>query len=103
MKDKVFQIVKSIPKGCVLTYKDIGLILHSKAYRAIGNILHSNKEEFAIPCYKIVNSQGKLSLNYAFGGREKQKEKLEKDGIEVINYTVDLNKYRFNIDDLILK
>lgn len=65
--------------------------------------MHSNKDEFTIPCYKIVNSKGKLASNYAFGGREKQKEKLEKDGIEVKSYTVDLNKYRFNIDDLILK
>ena len=33
-------------------------------------------------------------MQFAFGGIEKQKEKLEKDGIPVINYKVNLDKYK---------
>lgn len=43
----------------------------------------------------MVNSKGKLARNFGGGGIEVQKERLEKDGIEVIDYTVDLEKYRF--------
>ena len=49
-----------------------------------------------IPCYRIVNSQGRLSGRFAFGGEDVQKERLQADGIEVSeDYKVDLNKYGF--------
>jgi len=34
------------------------------------------------------------SKKFKFGGIKKQKEKLENDGIEVIEYKVDLSKYK---------
>ena len=62
--------------------------------RVVGNILHNNPDEDKYPCYKVVDSKGKLSKQFAFGGIEKQKEKLEKDGIVVINYKVNLDEYK---------
>ena len=53
----------------------------------------SDGEKF--PCYKVVNSKGQLAHKYAFGGIERQKEKLEADGIEVTDYKVDLKKYQW--------
>ena len=47
------------------------------------------------PCYKVVNSKGELSYNFGDGGIETQKKRLENDGIVVINYRIDLNKYQF--------
>lgn len=44
-------------------------------------------------CYKVVNSKGRLSEHYAFGGIESQRKKLEADGIKVINNIVDLEEY----------
>ena len=41
-----------------------------------------------------MNSKGYLSKQFAFGGIEKQKKKLEKDGIVVTNYKVNLDKYK---------
>ena len=46
------------------------------------------------PCYKVVDGKGNLSEHFAFGGIEKQKERLERDGIIVNNYKVDLDKYK---------
>lgn len=96
MKEKVYDFLKTIPKGKVVTYGQIAEHLgNRKAARAVGNILHSNPNGEEIPCYKAVDSKGRLSEHYAFGGIEKQKERLEKEGIEVKNYRVDLNKYKF--------
>lgn len=96
MKEKVYKYLLTIPKGKVVTYKQIAEYLgNPKLSRVVGNILHNNPNENKYPCYKVVNSQGRLSKNFAFGGIEKQKEKLEKEGIEVNNYTVDLNKYKY--------
>lgn len=96
MKEKVYDFLKTIPKGKVVTYGQIAEAAgNPRAARAVGNILHSNPNGEEIPCYKAVDAKGRLSEHYAFGGIEKQKERLEKEGIEVKNYRVELNKYKF--------
>ncbi len=98
LKQKVYNYLRTIPKGKVVTYKQIAEYLgNPKLSRIVGNILHRNPNEKKYPCYKVVNSKGNLSKNFAFGGIEKQKEKLEAENIEVINYTVDLKKYQYKI------
>ena len=95
MKEKVYEFLKTIPKGKVVTYGQIAEYLgNKKLARVVGNILHNNQNEYKYPCYKVVDSKGNLSRHFAFGGIEKQKEKLEKEGIIVIGYKVDLDKYR---------
>lgn len=96
MKEQVYRILQSIPKGQVVTYGQIAEMLGSNHYaRTVGNILHSNPDGEKYPCYKVVNSKGHLAHRYAFGGIEKQKEKLVSDGIEVVNYKVNLKKYQW--------
>ena len=95
MKEKVYEFLRTIPKGKVVTYGQIAEYLgNKKLARVVGNILHNNPDEYRYPCYKVVDSKGNLSRNFAFGGIEKQKEKLEKEGIVVRGYKVDLDKYR---------
>lgn len=96
MKEKVYEYLRTIPKGKVVTYGQIAEYLgNKKLSRAVGNILHSNPDGDKYPCYKVVDRNGRLSEHYTFGGIEKQKEKLENDGIAVENYRVDLDKYRY--------
>lgn len=95
MKEEVYEFLRTIPKGKVVTYGQIAEYLgNKKLARVVGNILHNNPNENKYPCYKVVNGNGNLSKHFAFGGIEKQKEKLEKDGIVVNNYKVDLDKYK---------
>ena len=63
--------------------------------RAVGNALHKNPNPDIIPCYRVVNSKGELSGEFAFGGAGKQQELLENDGIEVVNGRVNLERYSF--------
>lgn len=98
MKEEVYKFLRTIPKGKVVTYGQIAEYLgNKKLARVVGNILHNNPDKEKYPCYKVVDSKGNLSRNFAFGGIEKQKEYLEKDGIIVINYKVDLGKYKVQI------
>ena len=95
MKEKVYEFLRTIPNGKVVTYGQIAEFLGNKKFaRVVGNILHNNPNEKEYPCYKVVDSKGNLSKNFAFGGIEKQKEKLEKEGIVVENYRVNLEKYK---------
>ncbi len=96
MNKEIYKLLLTIPKGKVTTYKEIAIKLGNKNLcRHVGNVLHKNPSESKYPCYKVVSSNGKLSNNYAFGGIEKQKEKLEKENIKVTNGKVNLNKYLF--------
>ena len=57
-RERVFNIVAKIPKGMVLTYKDVARRAgRAKAYRAVGNILNSNYNP-RIPCHRVVRSDG---------------------------------------------
>ncbi|MBP1561008.1 MAG: MGMT family protein [Oscillospiraceae bacterium] len=97
MKEKVYEFLTTIPKGKVVTYSQIAEYLgNKKLARVVGNILHNNPDKDKYPCYKVVDRNGNLSKHFAFGGIEKQKEKLEEDGIIVENYKVDLVKYKYD-------
>lgn len=99
MKKEIYEFLKIIPKGKVCTYGQIAEHLGNKGLaRVVGNVLHKNPDEHNYPCYKVVNSKGNLSEHFAFGGIDKQKEKLEKDGIEVVGYKVDLTKYQWIVE-----
>ncbi len=94
MKEKVYKYLRTIPKGKVVTYSQIAQYLgNKKLCRVVGNILHNNPDPIKYPCYKVVNNKGELSKNFGDGGIEVQKQRLIADGIEVINYKVDLKKY----------
>lgn len=95
MKEKVYEFLTTVPKGKVVTYGQIAEYLgNKKLARAVGNILHNNPDPIKYPCYKVVDRNGNLSKNYAFGGIEKQKQLLESDGILVNGYKIDLDKYK---------
>lgn len=92
----VYKAVKKIPKGRVATYGDIAWAIGKpKAARAVGQVLHVNPQPVVIPCHRVVNRLGKLAKGFGFGGMIKQKELLQADGVEVVDNTVDLKKYRF--------
>lgn len=60
--ERVFAVVKNIPKGETMTYKEVAKLAGSpKAYRAVGNILNTNYDS-TIPCHRVIRSDG------AFGG-----------------------------------
>ena len=98
MYEKIYEAVKQIPSGCVATYGQIAALAgNPKAARVVGNALHVNPEPDKIPCFRVVNAQGRLTGAFAFGGMFRQKELLEEDGIEVVNFKVDLKEYQWHL------
>ena len=89
LNDKVYEFVKSIPRGKVATYGQIALHLGNRNFaRAVGNILHGNPDPEHIPCHRVVNSKGQLSRSYAFGGIETQRRLLVSEGVVFKNEQV---------------
>ncbi len=90
--DRIYAIVRMIPRGRVATYGQIAGLLGSRRYaRVVGYALH-DCEDGSVPCYRVVNRHGGLSSAFA----DRQKELLEADGITVRDGSVDLGKYQWN-------
>ena len=59
-KEKVYGVVSKIPKGKVLTYKQVAIkVGRPRAYRAVGNILNKNRDP-EVPCHRVIRSDGNI-------------------------------------------
>jgi len=78
---RVYNIVKIIPRGKALTYKQIALRLSNAGLaRAVGNALNKNKDPL-VPCHRVIRSDGKTG-GYRLGHLAKIKI-LEREGFRV--------------------
>jgi len=59
-KEGVYLLLKQIPSGKVTTYKALANLLHTKGYRAIGQIVKNNPFAPIVPCHRVVRSDGSL-------------------------------------------
>jgi len=77
----VYDIVKKIPKGRAVTYKEVAQTAGSpRAWRAVGNILKKNKNPI-LPCYRVIRSNGKIG-GYRWG-KKKKMNLLKKEGLKL--------------------
>ena len=77
-RERVLKIVAQIPKGKVLTYKEVASRAGNiKASRAVGNIMASNFNP-KIPCHRVIRTDGGLG-GYNRGIKNKQ-ELLKQEG-----------------------
>lgn len=74
--DRVRGVVKNIPRGTTMTYKEVAMAAGSPgAYRAVGNILNKNYDP-SIPCHRVVRSDGTPG-GYNRGATQKRRLLLE--------------------------
>lgn len=64
---KVFEVLKSIPYGHTLSYKDVAILIGKpKASRAVGNACNKNPIMIVVPCHRVIGKNGKL-VGFAYG------------------------------------
>jgi methylated-DNA-protein-cysteine methyltransferase related protein len=79
---KVYKIVAIIPKGKVMTYGQIAILLGAPSCaRRVGQAMYNTPEYMDIPAHRVVNSQGRLAPTHAFGGSDIQRKMLEEEGV----------------------
>jgi len=82
----VYKVVSRLPKGKVLTYKQVAFLAgKSKAWRAVGNILNNNYNS-NIPCHRVIRSD-RLIGGYNRGEKRKI-YLLNKEGVVIRNRRV---------------
>lgn len=79
-QDKVREVVRKIPKGKVLSYKQVALAAGKPlAARAVANVMAKNFDQ-TVPCHRVIKSDGSLG-GYNRGGLEAKKSLLKAEGV----------------------
>jgi len=80
---KIYRVVSKIPKGRVLTYKEVAKMAKIKnGWRVVGMALNKNKNPIVIPCHRVIKSDG--SLGGYSGGIKKKIKLLKSEGLKVV-------------------
>lgn len=111
--EQVYEIIKRIPQGKVLTYGMISKLINQRmSAAAVGwalNALANNKKskEYTlntVPWYRVVNAKGTLSTKLESNTLDThgqsiklQQILLENEGIVFDNQTIDLSRYSWKI------
>jgi len=79
---KVWNYLKSIPKGEVKSYKEVAIgINRPKSARAVANACAKNPYAPKIPCHRVIKSDGTIGGFSGPGGIKSKKKLLKKEGI----------------------
>lgn len=81
-KEKVIGIVKKIPIGQILTYKEVAKKAgNEKANRVVGNLMAKNQDK-SVPCHRVIRSDGNTGGYNGLRGKSKL-EILKKEGVKL--------------------
>ena len=85
--EDVYEVVKLIPHGRATSYGAIAAYLGTKSSsRMVGYAMNNSiKTETGIPAHRVVNRNGLLTGKFHFGIEDEMKDKLEKEGLIVID------------------
>jgi len=87
-QERVYELVKKIPKGKVTTYKEIAEKMKASP-RAVGRALNSNPRLVKVPCHRVVHSDRRIG-GYKLGVGKKI-TLLKKEGIKIKNNRIIAN------------
>jgi methylated-DNA-protein-cysteine methyltransferase related protein len=80
-RERVYALVSDIPKGKVMTYGQIAIILgEGYTARTVGYVMHGAETE-KVPWQRVINSQGKCSTGRLTIPVNLQQELLETEGV----------------------
>ena len=96
-QEKIWQIVYQIPKGKVASYGQIATLADLPGYaRYVGYTMKSLPSDTKLPWYRVVNSQGRISLPRGSVQYQTQKLELEKEGIIFVNEKFSMPKFQWH-------
>lgn len=92
---QILEVIALVPYGKVASYGQIaklaGLPKHA---RLVGYVLKHLDKESQIPWYRVINSQGKISVTRMDEkGNNVQQDLLEAEGVYLLNGKVSLKKF----------
>ena len=84
--EDVYDVVRLIPKGRVTNYGSIAAYLGTKlSSRMVGWAMNAVHGDRSIPAHRVVNRIGLLTGKNHFNPPESMQEKLELEGLKIVN------------------
>ncbi len=80
--ERIYVVVKRIPKGKVATYGQIARITGRCTARMVGYAMAALPEGSRVPWQRVINSQGMISARSHSDGDVRQRVLLEKEGVK---------------------
>ena len=81
---KVWNYLKTIPKGKVKTYKQVAIAIKKpKSARAVANACAKNPYPPKIPCHRVIRSDGALGGYSGRGGIRQKLKLLKSEKVEI--------------------
>src|SRR2546426_1011616 len=95
-RERVYKMVRRIPRGRVMTYGQIAVIL-GKGYtpRTVGFVMHGADEK-QTPWHRVINSQGRCSTGGVVSPADKQQRMLEAEGVKFTSGKCDLETFAWH-------
>ena len=82
---KVWNYLKTIPKGTVKTYKQVAVAIKSpKSARAVANACGKNPYAPKIPCHRVIRSDGGLGGYSGRGGIKTKLRLLRSEKVDIL-------------------
>jgi len=80
-RERVYKVVRRIPRGKVMTYGQIAYKL-GEGYtpRTVGFVMHAADDK--TPWHRVINSQGRCSTTRVVLPSDKQQRMLEREGVK---------------------
>ena len=100
----VWQVVQGIPRGHVLTYGEVARLAGMNRWaRRVSQAMRRAPLNMELPWHRVVNAQGKISFPEDSNGYQRQKQRLEEEGVVFLNGKIDLEKFGYQgaLDQLI--
>jgi len=79
--ERIYEVVRRVPRGQVATYGQIAKIVDRCTPRMVGYAMAALRGRPDVPWQRVINAQGEISTRARGDGALRQRKLLEKEGI----------------------
>ncbi len=94
--EAVWKVVGEIPPGHVLTYGEVARLSGNPRFaRRVGQAMRWAPRNLQLPWHRVINAQGKISFPPDSAAHQRQKDRLEEEGVVFLNGKIDLERFGY--------
>ena len=107
--ESILAAVRRIPRGKVCTYGNVAEVAGlPRRARLVGTVLRQTPSARGLPWYRVINAGGRISFPVGSDAYQRQRHKLEAEGVVFVGGRVDLRRYGWpsrdqQLDELLWK
>jgi methylated-DNA-protein-cysteine methyltransferase related protein len=92
--EMILAAVRRIPRGKVCTYGNVAEVAGlPRRARLVGTVLRQTPASRDLPWFRVINAGGRISFPAGSDAYQRQRRKLEAEGVVFVGGRVDLRRY----------